>query len=177
MASSSAQLGETCNQTQATCDVRSWAARLVRVAKANGLTLATAESCTAGALACTLADAEGAGEVLHGGFVVYSKVQKSAALGIPPSLFAEQTAVSSAVVRAMAKGALERCPTDIAVAITGVAGPEPDEDGNPVGLIFIAVARRDGRLLEQRLELAGSKDLICRRAMVEALQLTEHLMQ
>ena len=66
------------------------------------------------------------------------------------------TAVSAQVAKAMAVGGLERSPAHIAMALTGVAGPEPDEDGNPVGLTFVAVASRDGRVLEERLDPLGS---------------------
>src|SRR5262245_5350391 len=120
------------------------AANLIEQAERRGVTLATAESCTGGALACLLADAPGAGAIVHGGFVVYTKANKTAALGVPPALIGRHTAVSPEIARAMAEGAVARCPADIVVAITGVAGPEPDEDGNPVGLIHLAAARRDG---------------------------------
>jgi nicotinamide-nucleotide amidase len=83
--------------------------------------------------------------VFHGGFIVYSKANKIAALGVPPTLIGAHTAVSRDVAEAMARGDVAPCPADIAIAITGVAGPEPDEDDNPVGLVHIAAASRDGR--------------------------------
>jgi len=67
-------------------------------------------------------------------------------VGVPSALIEAHTAVSREVAEAMARGGIERCPADIAVAVTGVAGPEPDEDGNPVGLIHLAAACRDGRV-------------------------------
>ena len=76
----------------------------------------------------------------------------------------------------MAVGALERTPADIAVAITCVAGPEPDEDGNPVGLSFIAWAHRDERVLVDELHLKGTKDEICCQAMAVALGLCAGLL-
>ncbi len=150
--------------------------RLVRLAQQHRLTLLTVESCTAGALACALSEVEGAAQTLHGGFVVYTKANKTAALGVPVELIARHTAVSAAVARAMVTGGLARTPADIAMAITGVAGPEPDQDGNPVGLAFIAAAHRDGRILEERLQLSGSKKDICRSAMVAVLLAAERLM-
>ena len=78
--------------------------------------------------------------------------------------------------KAMALGGVVRSPADIAMAITGVAGPEPDDDGNPVGLNYIAAAGRDGRVLEQRLDLSGSKVEICYQAMRAALRLAQRLM-
>jgi nicotinamide-nucleotide amidase len=118
------------------------AAAIMELAKTARVTLAVAESCTAGALSVLLADAPGAAERFHGGFVVYTKENKTAALGVPPSLIAARTAVSPDVAKAMASGVLDRSPAEIAVAITGVAGPEPDEDGNPVGLVYVGVAAR-----------------------------------
>jgi PncC family amidohydrolase len=91
-----------------------------------------------------LADVEGASDVFHGGFVVYTKAEKSAAVGVPPEVIERHTAVSREVALAMARGALERLPADVVVAVTGVAGPDPDEDGNPVGLVHIAAVSRKG---------------------------------
>jgi nicotinamide-nucleotide amidase len=77
----------------------------------------------------------------------------------------------------MAKGALARCPADFVVAITGVAGPEPDEDGNPVGLVYVAVAGRDGRTRAARHEFTGQdKAGICKAAMGAALMLLQTLL-
>jgi len=156
-------------------DLEAAAERLVRQAQQRKLTLLTVESCTAGALARALSEVEGAAQTLHGGFVVYTKANKTAALGIPEDLIGRHTAVSAPVARAMATGGLERTPADIAMAITGVAGPEPDEDGNPVGLAFIAAAHRDGRVLEERLQLSGSKKDICSALMIAVLQTAERL--
>lgn len=136
-------------------------AELVEATNDRGVTLATAESCTAGALAFLLAQAPGGGEALHGGFVVYTKENKTAALGVPKELIARHSAVSAEVARAMAEGALKRCPADIVVAITGVTGPEPDEDGNPVGLVYMAAAGRSGLVLDElhRFEDASTSDV------------------
>jgi nicotinamide-nucleotide amidase len=122
------------------------AGRVLEEAKARHLSLVTAESCTAGALAVLLANAPGAAESFHGGFVCYTKAQKFAALAVAPELIETHTAVSREVAVAMARGGIDRSPADVCVAITGVAGPEPDEDGNPVGLMHVAVACRDGRV-------------------------------
>lgn len=153
------------------------AGRVSQRAAALDLTLATAESCTAGCLATLLADAPGAGERFHGGFVVYTKQQKIAVLGVPKDLIAKHTAVSRPVVEAMAAGVLSTCPADIAVAITGVAGPEPDEDGNPVGLMHIAVACRDGSIHHRQHDLGqDTRGSLRVRAMKEALALVEQVM-
>jgi nicotinamide-nucleotide amidase len=150
------------------------AGKLLEEAKARRLTLATAESCTAGTLAMLLADAPGAAASFHGGFVAYTKENKTASLGVPAALIDAHTAVSRQVAEAMARGGIARSPADIAVAITGVAGPEPDEDGNPVGLVHLAAACRDGRIshIERRFG-EGSRDKNRALALEAALGLLE----
>jgi nicotinamide-nucleotide amidase len=110
--------------------------------KRQKLAVVTAESCTGGLLAAVLSEAPGASTWLHGGFVTYTSTNKTAELGVPAELIARAGAVSEPVARAMAEGALARSPADIAVSITGVAGPEPDEFGTPVGVMHFAAARR-----------------------------------
>ena len=155
-------------------DLERGAATVVEAAHERGLTLATAESCTAGALANLLANAPGAGEAFHGGFVVYTKENKSKALGVPAALIEKHSAVSAEVAKAMALGALERSPADVVVSITGVAGPEPDEDGNPVGLVHLAAARLDGLFLHEEHRFGdGSKSDICNAAQQRAIALFE----
>ena len=113
-------------------------------AKRSGLKVVTAESCTGGLVAMVLSEAPGAAEFLDGGFVTYTPEQKCAALDLDPLLIKKHGAVSAEVADAMAHGALECSEADIAVSVTGVAGPEPDERGNPVGLVYLACARKDG---------------------------------
>jgi nicotinamide-nucleotide amidase len=112
--------------------------------------------------------------VLHGGFIVYTKENKTAAVGVPEDLLAAHTAVSGEVAQAMAAGALARCPAALVAAITGVAGPEPDEDGNPVGLVYVAVSARDSRTKTVKHEFGElPKREICAAAMSAALDLLE----
>jgi len=158
-------------------DFHELAGSVLDKARDRKLTLATAESCTAGALATLLADAPGAGGVFHGGFVVYSKQQKRAVLGVPHDVLARSTAVSQPVAEAMARGVLERCPADIAVAITGVAGPESDEDGNPIGLMHVAVAARGSSILHRKYEFGeDTRGGLRVRVMKEALHLLEEVL-
>jgi nicotinamide-nucleotide amidase len=117
------------------------ACRLFDNLKRRNLSIVTAESCTAGKLANLLSQVPGASEHLHGGFVTYTKANKTKALGVSSELLSRRGAVCDEVAVAMAEGALLRSPASLAVSITGVAGPESDEDGNPVGLVCIAVAR------------------------------------
>ena len=111
--------------------------------KAAKVTIVTAESCTAGTLAALLAQAEGGSDILHGGFITYTKEHKTKGLGIPWRLLKEQGAVNGDVVKRLAAGALERSPASMAIAISGVLGPERDEDGNPVGLVYFCLIRKD----------------------------------
>jgi nicotinamide-nucleotide amidase len=118
------------------------------------LTIATAESCTGGMLAALLTDIEGAGHGFDRGFVTYSTESKTELLGIPPSLLDHNEAVSEVVARAMAEGALARSQADIAIGITGFAGPAGP--GHEQGLVHIALARR-GRPTVHREEHFGAK--------------------
>jgi PncC family amidohydrolase len=153
-------------------NLKQLAEAVVREAQACGLTIATAESCTAGRLAALLSDAPGAAQQFHGGFVTYTKPMKTAVLGVPSELLARRGAVCEEVALAMAEGALRRTPADLAVAVTGVAGPEPDEDGNPVGLVYCAVMRRHAAGQAVRLPLPDMpKARILEAAMRRALEL------
>jgi len=148
------------------------AAELLRLAEAKQVSISTAESCTAGAAATALADAPGAGLRFHGGIVVYTKRSKTEWLGVPADLLAERSAVCRDVAVAMADGLLARSPAGVAIAITGVAGPEPDEDGNPVGLMHVAVRLRMGGGGHRELRLPnGHRDELRHCAVRAALDL------
>lgn len=158
-------------------ELKKLADALVKRAQEAGLGVVTAESCTAGLMCQVLSDAEGAGQAFHGGFVTYTKQHKSCALGVPEALLREKGAVCGEVARAMAEGALAHSKAGISAAITGVAGPEPDEDGNPVGRVCIAVARRGApaRDFERHYPDVG-RDAIRQRAVADALKaMTEAL--
>lgn len=105
------------------------------------LRVATAESCTGGMLAALLTDIEGAGRGFERGFVAYTEQSKAELLGIDPDVLKRNEAVSETVARAMAEGALARSHADIAVGITGFAGPAGDK--HEQGLVHMALARRD----------------------------------
>jgi nicotinamide-nucleotide amidase len=117
--------------------------------KAKGLMVATAESCTGGLIAASLAAVPGASDVLERGFVTYSNKAKEQLLGVAPALLNQHGAVSKPVALAMVAGALAHSPADIAVAVTGVAGPGGGSAEKPVGLVHIAAARRDGQTLHE----------------------------
>jgi nicotinamide-nucleotide amidase len=159
-------------------DLAAIAKRVLALAGERRLGIVTAESCTSGLLATALSEAPGASVLLHGGFVTYTKANKTAALGVPQDLLdGPRGAVCPEVAAAMAEGALKCSPADVAIAITGVAGPGPDEDGNPVGLVCIAVARKSHSpsVLERRYGDIG-RDAVRERAMIDALHEMERLL-
>jgi nicotinamide-nucleotide amidase len=117
-----------------------------------GLMIATAESCTGGLIAGLLTEIAGSSRVVERGFVSYSNEAKQEMLGVPGGVIEDHGAVSEAVVRAMAAGALERSRADVVVAVSGVAGPGGGTVEKPVGLVHLACARRGGAVVhrEQR---------------------------
>jgi nicotinamide-nucleotide amidase len=150
------------------------AAEVLALAKRGNLTLVTAESCSGGLLGAVLSEAPGAGEQLQGGFIVYTKEQKSIALGVPPALLERESAVSEGVARALAEGALAHSKAAISIAVTGVAGPAPDEDGNPVGLVHFAAARRGFPTIHLRRDFGDiGRGAVRYQTVVQALSLIE----
>ena len=152
------------------------AAAIVARCTQSGLTLATAESCTGGLVAAAITDVPGASAVMERGFVTYSNEAKTELLGVAPELIEEVGAVSAEVAAAMVSGALQRSPADLAVAVTGVAGPDGGTAEKPVGLVHLAAARRDGETaaIERRYGNIG-RDGARRAAVVDALRLLDEL--
>lgn len=147
--------------------------RLLRILLQKKMRLVTAESCTAGSLSFKVSAAEGAGEALEGGFVVYTKSAKSRMLGVSSSLLQRCGAVDEDVACAMATGALKRAPgADISIALTGVTGPKRDDDGNPVGLVYICVCCRGGEPVSRKYMFEGvPPPEVCTSAINAALRL------
>lgn len=141
---------------------------------AAGRTVVTAESCTGGLVAALLTAVPGSSAVVERGFVTYSNAAKSEAIGVPADLIAAQGAVSEAVACAMAEGALAHSRADVAVAITGIAGPGGGSEQKPVGLVHLALAAHGAptRHLERRYGDLGRGE-IRRRALEDALALFE----
>jgi len=142
---------------------------------AAGLTVATAESCTGGLAAAALTAIAGSSRVVACGFVTYSNRAKTRMLGVPEALLDAHGAVSEAVARAMAEGALAHSDADVAVAITGIAGPGGGSDDKPVGLVHFAGARRGGATRVRREVFAGDRDAVRLAASCTALSLIREL--
>ncbi|MGQ0484853.1 MAG: CinA family protein [Hyphomicrobiales bacterium] len=152
------------------------AEELLTQCRAAGLTLATAESCTGGLVAGLLTSIAGSSDVFDRGFVSYSNAAKVADLGVAEKLIAESGAVSEEAARAMAEGALRHAKADIAIAVTGIAGPGGGTAAKPVGLVHIAAARRGTGTLHRRLMLGEAGREGIRLASVEAaLQLASEV--
>lgn len=148
------------------------AEHLLAQCRRQGLTLATAESCTGGLLAACLTEVPGASDVFERGFITYSNEAKMNQLGIPQPLLARCGAVSEEVARAMADGALRYSRADLTVAVTGVAGPGGGTEEKPVGLVHLAAARRGGALTHARLEFGDvGRGEVRRRSVAHALDL------
>ncbi len=128
----------------AEADVAALVARLADRLREHGWRIATAESCTGGLIAASCTDLAGSSDWFERGLVSYSNAAKTELLGVAAELIAREGAVSEAVARAMAAGALERSAADLAVAVTGIAGPAGGSVAKPVGTVWLAWARRDG---------------------------------
>jgi nicotinamide-nucleotide amidase len=139
-----------------------------------GLTLATAESCTGGLVSARLTDVPGSSAVLVGGIVAYSNDVKAAQLGVPEAVLQEHGAVSAETAAAMARGARERLGADVAVSVTGVAGPDGGTEEKPVGLVFLHASGPQGER-HLRFDFPGDRATIRGRATVAALHLVRRL--
>ncbi|MEE2566583.1 CinA family protein [Hyphobacterium marinum] len=129
-------------------DPSTLAAEVLKAARKKGLMIATAESCTGGLVSAALTEIAGSSDVFERGFVTYSNAAKADLLGVPQELLKRHGAVSAPVAQAMAEGALSRSQADIAVSITGVAGPGAS-DKKPAGLVYFGLAQT-GRVTETR---------------------------
>lgn len=132
-----------------------------------GLRLATAESCTGGLIAAVLTGIAGSSDVVERGFVTYSNEAKTDLLDVPADLLEAHGAVSAEAARAMAEGALRHARADVAVSVTGIAGPGGATPGKPVGLVFLGCARKTAPTLVERRCFPGDRHAV-RLASVEA---------
>lgn len=138
-----------------------------------GKAVATAESCSGGWIAKAITDIPGSSQVFHYGIVSYSNGAKESLLGVKNDTLEQHGAVSEAVVAEMAKGALRLSGADVAVAVSGVAGPDGGSDDKPVGMVWFAWAVRDGareKLATSCMNFAGDRDLVRELTVAHALQ-------
>jgi len=157
-------------------DERSVEEHVLALARARGLTIATAESCTGGLVAARLTRVPGSSESFIGGIVAYANAVKTAELDVPEALLAEHGAVSVEAAAAMAEGARRRLGADVAVAVTGVAGPGGGTDEKPVGLVHLHVSGPDGSRA-RTLDFPGDREVVRSRATVTALHLLRQLLE
>ncbi len=152
------------------------ARELLDHARAQGLRIVTAESCTGGLIAALLTEIPGSSDVVERGFVTYSNEAKEDLLGVPGNLIRQYGAVSEPVARAMAEGALKYSLAHIAVAVTGIAGPGGGTAEKPVGLVYVAAYRQDRTTLKElRLGDIGRSE-IRSRTVAEAMALLQNLL-
>ena len=145
------------------------AEKLVKLLKKKNLTVTTAESCTGGMIASAIVSVAGASACFKDGYITYSNEAKKKLLGVREDTLKQYTVVSAQVAQEMAAGAAAAAQSSLAVSVTGVAGPDPDE-GNPVGLVYIGIAF-EGSVYAARFQFKGSREEIRRQAACEALVL------
>jgi nicotinamide-nucleotide amidase len=151
---------------------------LLELCRRKGLKITAAESCTGGLVAATLTEIAGSSDVFERGFVTYSNEAKQVMLDVPPATLASHGAVSRETAEAMVLGALAHAPADLAVSITGIAGPGGATAGKPVGLVHFAAASRRGTLIhhERRYGEIGRSE-VRRASVAEAMTMLGELAQ
>ena len=147
------------------------AKELLAACEARGWHLATAESCTGGLIVGCLTEIAGSSNVVERGYVTYDNRAKQETLGVPSELLASVGAVSEEVARAMAAGARERAGVDLAIAVTGIAGPGGATPTKPVGLVHMAVALRGQPTLHAKEIFPGDRSAVRLAAVDAALEL------
>ena len=141
---------------------------LVELLKARGLTCATAESCTGGGVGSAITAVPGSSAVFYGGVISYDNSVKENVLGVSPETLASVGAVSSACAAQMASGARRLLKTDLAVSLTGIAGPDGGSAEKPVGLVWFGLATKDGVRTEKAI-FAGDRAQVRARAVLHAI--------
>ncbi len=154
-------------------EILTLARSVLEACRARGWHVATAESCTGGMVVAALTAIAGSSEVVERGFVAYSNEAKSELLGVSPGTIAAHGAVSAEIAAAMARGAVARAPVDLAVSVTGVAGPGGGSAEKPVGLIHFGLARRDGACRTESHVFPGDRAAVRDAALQTALALLE----
>ncbi len=156
-------------------DVKAAATELLKACRKANLLLATVESCTGGLLVGSLTEIAGSSDVIDRGFVTYTNTSKNELVGVPMELFLEVGAVSEEVARAMASGGLSQSRADVAVGITGVAGPGQSEN-KPAGLVHVCAARREGQILHERCLFDGNRTAVRKNSVLKAFELIHRVL-
>lgn len=138
--------------------------------KANQQWITCAESCTGGGIAKAITDVAGSSAYFDRGFVTYSNSAKHQLLGVAEATLAAYGAVSENVVREMALGALKTANADLAISVSGIAGPDGGSEEKPVGTVWFGFAARSGRVLAHKMCFAGDRDAVRLQATIFALQ-------
>ncbi|WP_339864388.1 CinA family protein [Paremcibacter congregatus] len=153
-------------------DIITLATQVLDAARARGLHLATAESCTGGLIMAALTEIAGSSDVVDRAFVTYTNRAKREMLGVPGDVIRQQGAVSEACARAMATGGLKASAASLTLSVTGIAGPGGGSEDKPVGLVHMACAARDGTVLHEK-QLFGDvgRDQVREATVVAGLRL------
>lgn len=163
--------------TQLPVDLLDLAKTVLVAAKSSGKKIATAESCTGGLVASCITAIPGSSSAFECGYVTYSNEAKTSMLGVPRDAISQFGAVSDVTAAAMAEGALAQSGADIAVSVTGIAGPDGGTKEKPVGLVFLAVAQRNKDAQVKRYVFAGTRTDIRRATVAAALELLASQLQ
>jgi nicotinamide-nucleotide amidase len=157
-------------------DIVEAAKRLLDICKRKNLLIATAESCTAGLVAGTLTEVPGTSSILDRGFITYSNQAKEDMVGVSAATLKAHGAVSRETAEEMARGALAHAPVDLAVSVTGIAGPDGGSAEKPVGLVHFAAASRSGALIhaEKRFGNIGRAD-VRKQSVLQAFRMLHDL--
>lgn len=152
-------------------DLNQTASEVLSAYRSAGLRIVTAESCTGGLIAGTLTEIAGSSDVVERGFVTYSNEAKEDLLRVPHAMLEEHGAVSSEVARAMAEGALQNSRADVAISVTGIAGPGGGSAGKPVGLVYFGLCRRGESARFERRVFEGTRKDVRAQSVGHALQM------
>jgi len=152
-------------------DIEELATQVISLYTREDKKICTAESCTGGLIAATLTSVAGSSAVLERGFVSYSHESKTELLGVLPEKIERFGIVSGEIAEEMAQGALDFSQADVALSITGIAGPDGGTNDTPVGLVYLGVATREGAQFHLQCNFSGTRDQIRHHATAEALKL------
>lgn len=152
-------------------DIHDLARKLNESCAAKKIYVVTAESCTGGLIAGAITEIAGASRIFERGFVVYCNEAKSEQLDVPPETIERHGAVSAEVAEALALGALNHSKADLAVSVTGIAGPDGGSTAKPVGLVYIGLASRAGMAFHYKCQFKGDRADVRMQAVKEALKL------